>query len=229
MAARSAPKPTREDVAVGGGELADGVDRHLGEPFRRDGPNTPDEPNRERMKELDLCVWFDHHHPVRFGDLTADFGEELRAGNTNRDCEPRRVQHVAADCHADRARWPEQVRRSRDVEKGLVDRDLLDQRREVSTDVKHAITDVEVVAERTVDHDEFRTQLACFPEWHRRPHAERSRLVARGKHHAAADGDRFASQLGTTLLLDRCVERVEVDVQNRRRLHLRHGTIIAPR
>ena len=54
---------------------------------------------------------------------------------------------------------------------------------------------------------------------HRREHAERARLVARGGHDAAAirlaaDGERSAAQRRIVALLDRRVERVHVDVKD---------------
>src|SRR5262249_42458000 len=52
-----------------------------------------------------------------------------------------------------------------------------------------------------------------------RPHAERTRLVARGGDHAAplrvaADDDRLAFELRIVTLLDGPVERVHVDVED---------------
>ena len=58
---------------------------------------------------------------------------------------------------------------------------------------------------------------------HRRAHAARLRLVARGEHDAAADDHRPAPQPRVVALLDRRVERVEVGVQNGHRTYVRMG------
>jgi hypothetical protein len=55
-----------------------------------------------------------------------------------------------------------------------------------------------------------------LPAAHRRPHPICLRLVARGKHDAAADDDRTASEPGIVALLDRREERVEIGVEDRR-------------
>ena len=57
---------------------------------------------------------------------------------------------------------------------------------------------------------------------HRRAHPVRLRLVARGEHDPAADDHRPPAQPRVVALLDRGVERVEIGVQDRRRLGHEH-------
>ena len=60
---------------------------------------------------------------------------------------------------------------------------------------------------------------------HRRAHAERLRLVAGGKHHAAAHDDGAAPQARIIPLLDGRVEGIRVRVQDR--AFIRHGLMVA--
>jgi hypothetical protein len=77
----------------------------------------------------------------------------------------------------------------------------------------------------------MRAEPAGLPEGHRRVDAEDAGLVARRADDAtlvratAADDHRLAAQLRPIALLDGCKERVEVDVENRPRIHL---LIMAP-
>ncbi len=66
------------------------------------------------------------------------------------------------------------------------------------------------------DDDRVRAQAARLRAAHRRAHAVRLRLVARGEHDARPDDHRPAAQPRVVALLDRRVERVEVGVQDRR-------------
>ena len=71
-----------------------------------------------------------------------------------------------------------------------------------------------------VDKDQVRAKLARAPSRHAAADAERLGLVGRGEHDAAADRDRFAAQERVEQLLDRCVEGVEVGVEDGgRRVH----------
>ena len=64
------------------------------------------------------------------------------------------------------------------------------------------------------DEDEFGTKLARAPPRHAAAHAERVRLIGRGKHDAATDRDRLAAQRRIEQLLDRSVERIEIRMQD---------------
>ena len=110
----------------------------------------------------------------------------------------------------------EQVHRSGHVEERFVDRDALDQRGEVAEHCHHLIRQPLVLGEVAVHEHQVGAQLLGPPPRHAALHAEPLRLVRRGQHHAASDRDRAAAQRRIEQLLDRCVERIEVGMQDRR-------------
>ena len=83
---------------------------------------------------------------------------------------------------------------ARDVGKGLVDRDPLDEGREVADHLDGGIAQPLVVREMTIDEDELRTQLARLPSRHAAADPEGFGLVRRGQYDPAADSDRLAAQ-----------------------------------
>src|SRR6185312_11463117 len=64
--------------------------------------------------------------------------------------------------------------------------------------------------------DELRTEPPSLAAAHRGADAVRLCLVARGEDHSPADDHRTAPQRGVVTLLHRCVEGVEVGVEDRR-------------
>ena len=101
-----------------------------------------------------------------------------------------------------------------DVGEGLVDRDALDQGREVVEDRHRRVAEPRVLLEVAADEDELRAELAGPASRHAAAHAERLGLVGRCQHHAAADRDRLAAQGRIEQLLDRRVEGVEIGVED---------------
>ena len=106
-----------------------------------------------------------------------------------------------------------------DVQVRLVERERLDERRHLAKQREHRVRRGLVPREVGRHDDERRTQPDGLRHRHGRAHAEDARLVARRRHHAApvglaADGDRPAGERGIVALLDRCVERVHVDVDD---------------
>ena len=70
-------------------------------------------------------------------------------------------------------------------------------------------------------HDRVRAEPARLEHRHRRAHAEGARDVAGGGHHAAlaaADDQRLVGERRVVALLDRCVERVAIDMRDGERL-----------
>src|SRR5262245_21337668 len=66
----------------------------------------------------------------------------------------------------------------------------------------------------TVDEDQVRAKLARPPPRHAAAHSEGFGLVRGSEHHAAADGDGLAAQGRIEQLLDRCIEGIEVGMEN---------------
>ena len=115
-------------------------------------------------------------------------------------------------CH-DTAR-PNQAMQAGYVEECLVDREAFDLRCGVVKDVKNGLAGLAVGLHSRRYFDDRRAQSAGLAGAHCRAHADASGLVARGQNHATADHHRPISQRGVVSLLDRCIERVEISVQD---------------
>src|SRR6185295_19228731 len=105
------------------------------------------------------------------------------------------------------------------VEIGLVERERLDQRGRRMQDLHHPLGRLAIFLEVRPDDDELRAEAYRARHRHRRAHAERARLVACRRDHAARLGrsahhHRLAAQLRVIAHLHRRVERVHVDVDD---------------
>ena len=128
---------------------------------------------------------------------------------------PSSVRTRCADLGGHRRRRTEEVHRSGDVEERLVDRDPLDERREVVEHLHHRVAEALVLRKWPPANAQARAELPGPPAGHPGVDAVRLRLVRRREHHAAADRDRPPGRRGIEQLLHRGVERVEVGVQDR--------------
>jgi hypothetical protein len=106
------------------------------------------------------------------------------------------------------------MRAARDVSKGLVDRNPLHQWGEVAEHADRGIAQPLVLPEMAIDENQVGAKLARSPSRHAAADAERLSLVGCGEHDAAADRDRLAAQGRIEQLLDRCVEGIEVRVED---------------
>jgi hypothetical protein len=109
------------------------------------------------------------------------------------------------------------MRAAGDVGKRLVDRDALDQRREVAEHANRRVAQPLVLLEMPAGEDQPGAELFRPPSRHAAMHAERLRFVGGREHHAAAYRDRLAPQRRVQQLLDRRVEGVEIGMQDCRR------------
>jgi len=71
-----------------------------------------------------------------------------------------------------------------------------------------------VILEVPSDKDQVRTKLPGPPPRHTAANSKRLGFVRGGKHHSAADGDGLAAQGRVKQLLDRCVEGIEVRMED---------------
>ena len=194
--------------------MADAVDAALGERLPSDRTDAPHEADGQRVEERPLVGRLDHDQPVRFGHLRRDLGEVLGARRADRDRQPDLVAHPGSDPPPDDIGLAEQAHGPGDVEEGFVDRDPLDEWREVVEHRHDLVAQPLVLREVAADEREVGAQLLGPPTRHPSLHSEFLGLVRRRQHHAASDGDRPAAQVGLQHLLDRRVERVEVGVKD---------------
>jgi len=106
------------------------------------------------------------------------------------------------------------------IQKRLVDRQRLDQRRQRLHGMAHLAADPDIFRHVGPDHDRLRAQRQRLEHRHRRAHAEGAGDVARRRNHAAlaaADDDGLVGDLRIIAFLDGGVERVAIDVGERQR------------
>ena len=138
----------------------------------------------------------------------------LGARDADRDGKAELRAHAAPDRARDLRRRAEQMGAARDVGKGLVDGDALDQGREITEHLDGGVAQPLVLLEMAADEDQVRAELARPPSRHAAAHPERLGLVRSGEHDPAADGDRLAAQGRVEQLLDRGVEGVEIRMED---------------
>ncbi len=200
-------------------QVADGSDAAFGEsrPGRR--ADAPHHLHRQIMKEGELGLRVDDNQPVGLGDLRGDLGEVLCAGDADGDGKGQFVAHPSADRRGDLGRRAEEVGAACDVGESLVDRDPLDQRREVAQYPDRGVAEPLVLLEVPADEDQVGAKLSRPPTRHAAVDAEGLRFVGRREHHAAPDRDRLPLEGRVEHLLDRGVERVQVRMKDCGRVH----------
>jgi len=103
---------------------------------------------------------------------------------------------------------------ARDIGKGLVDGNPLDEGREIVDHLDSGIAQPLVVLEMAVDKNELRTEPARLPSRHAAADPERLGFVRSGKHNPAPYGDGLAAQRRVEQLLDRGIEGVQVCMED---------------
>ena len=205
-------------------ELADGEHTESFETPARRRAHSPQPLDAERVQELELGPGRDHEHPVGLGEVAGELGDELGRAHSHRRRETGLGAHAFADRRSHLDATSEVAARATDVEEGLVERDRLHQRRERLQDSHHRTARVAVRVEAGREEHTVGAGTARACHRHRGVHAEPAGLVARRGDHAAraetADDHRASAHRGVGELLDRRVERVEVDVQDRRVGHV---------
>jgi hypothetical protein len=119
-----------------------------------------------------------------------------------------------ADCARNFSWRAEEMGAARDVGKGLVDGNPLDQRGEVVDHRDRGIAQPLVALEMAVDKGELRAEFARLPSRHAAADPEGLGFVRRGQHNPAADGNGFAAQRRVEQLLDRGVKGIEVCMED---------------
>jgi hypothetical protein len=93
--------------------------------------DTPHQFDGQGVQEFQFTERIDNHQPVGFCDLRGDFGQVLGA----RDADGDRKTDFRTDALTDRScnvgRRAKQMRAAGDIQKRLVDRDPLDERRKI--------------------------------------------------------------------------------------------------
>jgi len=88
---------------------------------------------------------------------------------------------------------------ARNVGKGLVDGNPLDEGREIADHFDGGVAQPFVFLEMPTDESEFREEFARLPSRHAAADPEGFGFVRSGKHNSTTDGDEFAAQQGAAL------------------------------
>ena len=163
---------------------------------------TPHQLNRQGMQELTLAVGLNQDQTIRLRCLGGDLGEVFRSRHADRHSQPDFTPHPPADRRADLPGRAEQVLSPSNVDEGFVDRDPLDQRREVPENVDDLIAEALVLVEVAADEAQVWTQAPGHPAWHPGSNPKRLGLVRGGEDHSLTYRNRSAAQRGVEQLLD---------------------------
>src|SRR6516162_8870156 len=142
------------------------MDANLGQPCASHRPHSPHQLDRQVVKKIQLSLGIDNHQSVRFGHLRGNFREMLGACHADRDWKAKLRAHTTAYCSRDLRRRTEKVGAPRNVSKGFVDGDPLDERCEVVEHIDGSIAQPLVILEMPAYKDQLRTQLARPPSGH---------------------------------------------------------------
>ena len=166
------------------------------------------------MQEVDLGCRVDNDQTVGLGDLRGDLRQVLGPRYPDRDWQTEFVPDAAPDRSGNFGRWAEEMLRSGNVGKSLVDGDPLDQGREVTQHRYGGVAEPLIVLEVTTDKYELRAKLAGSPSRHSASDAECLGLIRCREDNPAADRNGLAAERGIEQLLDRGVEGVEVRMED---------------
>src|SRR5271166_6843834 len=142
------------------------MDANLGQPRPSNRAHSPHQLDREVVKEIQLGLGIDNHQPVRLGHLRGNFREVLGACHAYRDWETELCAHTTTYCSRDLSRRTEKVGASRNVSKGLVDGNPLDERGVVVEHVDRGIAQPLIICEMAADKDQFWAQITRPPSRH---------------------------------------------------------------
>ena len=203
-------------------ELPDRAHAQLGEPAASGRPDSPQALDAEWVEECELGTGLDDEQAIGLGEVARQFRQQLRARGADGRDQAGPVVHAAADRDGDLRPRAVQAPSTGDVEERLVEGDRLHERRERAQDLHDRTACVAVGVEPRREEHTIGARTTRSRHGHRGVHAEAASLVARGRDDTtraqATDDDRLPRQRGIVELLDRRVERIEVDVQDRRRV-----------
>ena len=208
-------------------ELSNGANAEGGQPLRGRGADAPEATHLQGMEEVELRARLDDQETVRFREIARQLGHHLGSRHPDRCREPDVSAHPSANRDGDlRARTVE-ASGTGDVEERFVERDRLDHRRERVEHGHDLGAGFVISVEARSQEHAVRAGSPRPPHRGGRIHAELAGLVARRGHDAA--GSEAAHDHGPppqtriVELLDRRVERVEIDVEDARFGATTHG------
>jgi hypothetical protein len=161
----------------------------------------------------------DDYEAVGLLQIGRQLGQELVGCNPDGGGQVRLFQDRLLDGPADRLRSAEEIDAVGDVEKSLIERDGLHERRVFLEDCADGVRDFRVAAHSDGQQDGVGTAPHRLARRHGAVDTELAGLVGCGAHHApasrvAAHDDGFAFELRVVVLLHRSVKGVHIDVND---------------
>ena len=189
--------------------------------------DAPQARHRQRVEEREHAVGRHDAQAVGLVDVRSDLRGELDRRDTDGRDEGQLGAHALLDRGGDRRAIAEQALAPRAVEERLVEREAFDVGREVAEDAEERARRGDVPVHVVTNDDRLGAPAQRLCHRHRARDAERARLVGARRDHATARGSTdehgLLAQRWIVPLLDRRVERVEVDVQDRAGHSIRTG------
>ena len=179
--------------------------------------DSPELAHRQLLHELRHLFRFHFELAVRLLQVAGDFCDQLVRADPGGRSQFRLAKNQPAN---DLRQRPGRARMCRDVEIGFVERERLHERREAMQDFADDGGFLAVNIEARRHDDEVRAALQRHESRHRRAHAELTRFVVAGGQHTApiaraADADRLSFQRRLIAHLDRGVEAIHVEMDDR--------------
>src|SRR5947208_17090952 len=129
------------------------------------------------MEENQLGLRIDNYQSVGLSHLRGNLRQVLGSSHANRDWQADLSSHSMAYCRCDLSRRTEEMSAPCDISEGLIDRDSLDERREIIEHIDDGIAQPLVLLEMTTHEYQLRTEFACTPSRHATADSERLGFV----------------------------------------------------
>src|SRR6516164_9291310 len=123
------------------------MDANFGQPRLSNRIHSPHQLDREVVKKIKLGLGIDNNQPVWLSHLRGNFREVLGACHADRDWKAELCAHTTTYCSRDLKRRTEKVGAPRDVSKGLIDGNPLDERSEIIEHIDGSIAQPLVILE----------------------------------------------------------------------------------
>src|SRR5581483_1123219 len=199
-------------------QIGDDAETVLRQLRRADRANAVNEADGLWRQEGSRFGAAEHGEAARLVEIGGDLGEELVAGQPDRDGDPALALYLAGEA-GQRLGWDHAVQTlgAGEIEKRLVDGQRLDQRRELLHRLAHRAPHARIFAHVRPHHDGVGAAAQGFEHRHRRSHAVGPRHIAGGGDDAAlaaADNHRFIGNRRVIAFLDGGVEGVAIDMRD---------------
>ena len=216
------PKATKALHQLGqrpGAQIRPRLNPQFGQLFSGARPHPMNLFHRQLLHEGVDIVWRDDKQPIGLAPVAGDLGEKLVGCHPRRHGNAHFLLHPMANGFGHTGGAAVVKRDLRDVQKGFVQRERLDQFGDIAIDGKHLACHGLVLRHVATNHREVRTAFERLSHGHGGVDAKRAgRIVTGGHHpalrHTAANGNGNLRQRGVVAHLDRRIEAVTVAVND---------------